>query len=149
MENNGFGCFENCGEKNYLDSPLHTAYSGQIWARRSILLTANGMYILPLTMAIIIRTVFMYWKMRPLILWMGTGFFKGKISDRSDNWAIDPSVFEYKNQWYMIWSGWEENKNGQQNIYIAKMKNPWTIGGKKSGNFPSSVLMGIAWRSEK
>ncbi len=31
----------------------------------------------------------------------------------------------------MIWSGWEGDTNGQQDIYIAKMKNPWTIEGNR------------------
>jgi GH43 family beta-xylosidase len=57
--------------------------------------------------------------------------FKGKIADPSDKWAIDGDVFEYKNQWYMIWSGWEGDVNVQQNIYIAKLKNPWTIEGNR------------------
>jgi len=56
---------------------------------------------------------------------------KGKISDASDKWAIDGSVFSYRKNWYMIWSGWEGDKNGQQDIYIAKMKNPWTIDGDR------------------
>lgn len=57
--------------------------------------------------------------------------FKGKIAAPTDNWAIDGSVFAYKDQWYMIWSGWKGDTNGQQNIYIAKLKNPWTIEGKR------------------
>ncbi|HZI25179.1 MAG TPA: glycoside hydrolase family 43 protein [Chryseolinea sp.] len=61
----------------------------------------------------------------------GTWTFKGKISDASDKWAIDGSVFEYKNQLYMVWSGWEGNTNGRQDIYIAKLKNPSTIEGKR------------------
>ncbi len=61
----------------------------------------------------------------------GEWTFKGKIADPSDKWAIDGNVFEYKKQLYMIWSGWEGDVNGQQNIYIAKMKNPWTIEGER------------------
>jgi GH43 family beta-xylosidase len=57
--------------------------------------------------------------------------FKGKVSDPSDKWAIDGSVFEYSGKLYMIWSGWEGDVNGQQNIYIALMKNPWTIDGER------------------
>lgn len=57
----------------------------------------------------------------------GEWIFKGKIADATNKWAIDGDVFEYKKQLYMIWSGWEGDTNGQQNIYIAKMKNPWTI----------------------
>ena len=57
--------------------------------------------------------------------------FKGKIADPADKWAIDGNVFFFKKQLYMIWSGWEGDVNGQQNIYIAKMKNPWTIDGSR------------------
>jgi GH43 family beta-xylosidase len=62
----------------------------------------------------------------------GVWEFKGKVGDPTDKWAIDGSVFEYKKQLYMIWSGWEGDLNGQQNIYIAKMKNPWTIEGERA-----------------
>jgi GH43 family beta-xylosidase len=40
-------------------------------------------------------------------------------------------VFEHKGQLYFTWSGWEGDVNGQQDIYLAKMKNPWTIEGKR------------------
>jgi GH43 family beta-xylosidase len=61
----------------------------------------------------------------------GEWVFKGKVSDSADKWAIDGDVFEYRNQLYMIWSGWEGDTNGQQDIYIARMKNPWTIDSKR------------------
>lgn len=61
----------------------------------------------------------------------GEWVFKGKVADPADKWAIDGNVFTYQQQLYMIWSGWEGDVNGQQNIYIAKMKNPWTIDGKR------------------
>jgi GH43 family beta-xylosidase len=61
----------------------------------------------------------------------GEWVFKGKITDTSDKWAIDGDVFQYKKRLYMIWSGWEGNSNGQQNIYIAKMSNAWTIEGNR------------------
>ena len=61
----------------------------------------------------------------------GTWELKGKVSDPSDKWAIDGSVFEFRDKRYMIWSGWEGDVDGQQNIYIAGMKNPWTIGGDR------------------
>jgi GH43 family beta-xylosidase len=56
---------------------------------------------------------------------------KGKLSTPDDKWAIDASVFENKGKLYCIWSGWEGDGNGQQNIYIAAMKNPWTVEGKR------------------
>lgn len=62
----------------------------------------------------------------------GQWVFKGKIADTSDKWAIDGSVFEYNGQLYFIWSGWRgENDPGIQQIYIAKMTNPWTLEGER------------------
>lgn len=61
----------------------------------------------------------------------GAWVFKGQIKDATNKWAIDGDVFEHKGQLYMIWAGWEGNQNGQQDIYIAKMKNPWTIDGPR------------------
>ncbi|MDI9865569.1 glycoside hydrolase family 43 protein [Flectobacillus sp. DC10W] len=61
----------------------------------------------------------------------GEWIFKGKVADKNDKWAIDGDVFTHNNQIYMIWSGWEGDVNVQQNIYIAKMKNPWTIDGER------------------
>jgi GH43 family beta-xylosidase len=61
----------------------------------------------------------------------GSWVFKGKVADVEDKWAIDGSVFEHKGRLYMIWSGWEGDKNGQQNIYIAMMKDPVTIAGRR------------------
>jgi len=50
---------------------------------------------------------------------------KGKLTTPDDKWSIDGSVFEHKKQLYFIWSGWDGDINGEQNIYITKMKNPW------------------------
>ena len=61
----------------------------------------------------------------------GTWTLKGKVADASDKWAIDASVFQHKRKLYMVWSGWEGDSNGRQDIYIAKMKNPWTIESKR------------------
>lgn len=61
----------------------------------------------------------------------GEWVFKGKIGDKTDKWAIDGSVLEYRGKLYMVWSGWHGDKNGQQDIYIAKMKNPLRIKGKR------------------
>lgn len=61
----------------------------------------------------------------------GTYAFLGKIADESDRWAIDGTVFTLGNQLYFIWSGWESYENIKQNIYIAKMSNPFTIIGPR------------------
>jgi len=61
----------------------------------------------------------------------GSWVFKGKVADETNKWAIDGSVFNYQNQLYMVWAGWEGDINKKQEIFIAKMKNPWTIEGKR------------------
>ncbi|TWT65209.1 glycoside hydrolase family 43 protein [Allorhodopirellula solitaria] len=61
-----------------------------------------------------------------------TGSFevKSKLkTDAEDNWAIDGSVFEHAGELYFVWSGWAEppTDSETQNIYIARMADPWTI----------------------
>ncbi len=58
----------------------------------------------------------------------GEYVFKAKIFDEScDRWAIDGTVFTYNNEMYFVWSGWDGFQNVAQNLYIAKMSNPWTL----------------------
>lgn len=61
----------------------------------------------------------------------GKWTFKGKVADPSDKWAIDPTVFTLRGRNYLVWSGWEGDSNGVQSLYIARLKNPWTIEGKR------------------
>ncbi len=63
---------------------------------------------------------------------MGAYHEIGKISDKSNNWAIDLTVLNNNNSLFAIWSGWEGKKGDfPQNIYIAPMNNPWTICGTR------------------
>lgn len=61
----------------------------------------------------------------------GEWTMRGKFTTPEDRWSIDGSVMEYKGKMYAVWSGWESDKNGEQDIYIAAMKNPWTMEGKR------------------
>jgi GH43 family beta-xylosidase len=61
----------------------------------------------------------------------GTWEFKNKMNDPSDKWAIDASAFDYNGQLYLIWSGWPGDVDVQQNIYIAKLSDPYTITGNR------------------
>lgn len=56
---------------------------------------------------------------------------KGELTDPSNKWAIDPSVFDNQGKLYAIWSGWPGDTNGTQDIYIAQLENPWTVKGKR------------------
>lgn len=49
-------------------------------------------------------------------------------------WAIDVTVEKLGDQLYAVWSGWEENRDTDktpQQLYIARMSNPWTISGER------------------
>lgn len=61
----------------------------------------------------------------------GNWEMKGKLATPDDKWAIDGSLFTHKGKLYLIWSGWAGDKNGQQDIYICAMKNPWTTEGSR------------------
>lgn len=56
----------------------------------------------------------------------------GKISDPSDRWAIDGTVLEYENELYFIWSGWQGETDGMQEIFIAHMSSPTEIDSERS-----------------
>ena len=57
---------------------------------------------------------------------------KGKIADPSDDrWAIDATVLDLRGRLYLIWSGWEGDKDVAQDLYIAPMRDPWTLAGPR------------------
>ena len=53
--------------------------------------------------------------------------YLGKLTDKSDKWAIDGSPFIFNGKMYYVWSGWDGDVNVQQNIYIAEMDSPTKI----------------------
>ncbi len=61
----------------------------------------------------------------------GTWLNKGELELPGDKWAIDGTAFEHQGQLYYLWSGWEGDVNGRQDIYIAKLTNPWTAEGER------------------
>jgi GH43 family beta-xylosidase len=57
---------------------------------------------------------------------------KGKITTRTDRWAIDGTVGLIGGHHYFVWSGWEGTENARQDLYIAVMTDPWTLAGERS-----------------
>lgn len=55
----------------------------------------------------------------------------GQIYDETNKWAIDGTIIQYHQKLYMVWSGWKEDINVAQNLYIAEMKDPFTISSKR------------------
>jgi GH43 family beta-xylosidase len=57
----------------------------------------------------------------------------GKVDDpANDVWAIDLTVLVHGGRLYALWSGWDGPDDGfPQNLYVAPMADPWTIGGER------------------
>jgi len=50
----------------------------------------------------------------------------------TDGWAIDGTILTLEDgRRYFFWSGWPGRTNGQQNLYVASMKDPMTISGAR------------------
>jgi GH43 family beta-xylosidase len=62
----------------------------------------------------------------------GSYVFRGRVGDESDRWAIDGVALELRRKLYFVWSGWPQAKGDfPQVLYIAAMRDPWTIVGKR------------------
>jgi GH43 family beta-xylosidase len=60
----------------------------------------------------------------------GKYFCRGELE--TGGWAIDGTVLEMPTgDRYFIWSGWPGKRNGQQNLYGARLKDPVTLEGKR------------------
>jgi GH43 family beta-xylosidase len=120
------------GEKKVVFSPpAHTAYSKALWAPEIHFL--GGKWYIYFAADSGNNKDHRMWVLEnpsadPL---QGTWTLKGKMATPGDKWSIDGTVFEHKRKLYFLWSGWQGDANGQQDIYIAKLKNPWTIKGKR------------------
>jgi GH43 family beta-xylosidase len=62
-----------------------------------------------------------------------TGPYRCRGSLETSGWAIDGTVLQLEDgSLYYIWSGWPGKVNGQQFLYIAPMRNPWTLGAERT-----------------
>jgi GH43 family beta-xylosidase len=57
---------------------------------------------------------------------------KGKLADPAlDRWAIDGTVLPLGDRLYFLWSGWEGTEDVRQDLFIAPMRDPWTLSGPR------------------
>lgn len=64
---------------------------------------------------------------------LGPYTYKGQLTTPGETWSIDPSPLRLPNgRLFLFWSGWPGTTNGVQNIYIARLANPWTISGGRT-----------------
>lgn len=61
----------------------------------------------------------------------GTWTLRGPVQLPDNRWAIDGTSIVLNGQQYFSWSGWEGAENGMQNIYLCRMKDPWTADGPR------------------
>ncbi len=60
------------------------------------------------------------------------GKYKCRGQLETGGWAIDGTVLKLDDgRKYFLWSGWPGRRDGQQNLYIAPMKDPLTIAGSR------------------
>jgi GH43 family beta-xylosidase len=48
-----------------------------------------------------------------------------------DKWAVDGTAFNFNNQLWFVWSGWEGDTNVEQNLYIARMNSFFEVPGPR------------------
>jgi GH43 family beta-xylosidase len=64
---------------------------------------------------------------------LGPYTYKGQLTTPGGDWSIDPSPLRLPDgRLFLAWSGWPGSVNGVQNIYIARLANPWTITGPRT-----------------
>ena len=52
---------------------------------------------------------------------------KGQLKTNWESFALDATTFEHNGVRYLVWAQKDPNIYGNSNLYIVKMKNPWTI----------------------
>jgi GH43 family beta-xylosidase len=61
---------------------------------------------------------------------LGRYFCRGEL--QTGGWAIDGTILTTDDgRRYFFWSGWPGRSNGQQNLYVAAMRDPATISGER------------------
>ena len=56
---------------------------------------------------------------------------KGQLQTNWESVALDATTFEHQGVSYLVWAQKDPEIEGNSNLYIAEMSNPWTIKGKQ------------------
>ena len=56
---------------------------------------------------------------------------KGQLKTNWESFSLDATTFEHKGVRYLVWPQKDPNIEGNSNLYIAELSNPWTIKGKQ------------------
>ncbi|MBD3266756.1 family 43 glycosylhydrolase [bacterium] len=56
---------------------------------------------------------------------------KGQIETNWDSFSLDATTFKHNAIRYLVWAQHDPKMGGNTNLYIAEMRNPWTIRGKQ------------------
>lgn len=55
---------------------------------------------------------------------------KGQIETPWDSFSLDATVFSLRGKNYLVWAQQGQGDKANSNLYIAQLKNPWTLKGK-------------------
>ena len=56
---------------------------------------------------------------------------KGQVLTQWESFALDATIFEHRGVLYYVWAQKDPNIEGNSNLYISEMSNPWTLIGKQ------------------
>lgn len=62
----------------------------------------------------------------------GAWLEKGQVHTRWESFALDATVFEHRGELYYVWAQKDPEIEGNSNLYISRMSNPWTLSGEQS-----------------
>lgn len=56
---------------------------------------------------------------------------KGQVKTLFESFSLDATVFEHKGELFYVWAQQDPRIQGNSNLYLARMKNPWTLENKQ------------------
>lgn len=57
---------------------------------------------------------------------------KGQVRTWCESFALDATMFEHEGRLYYVWAQKDPTIDGNSNLYISEMENPWTLTGPQT-----------------